>query len=484
MKRILLGLGGALVVSGSIFAQDRPSARLGIPVAPTVRAQSPELQPAAGFDIPKVMPKGAVAETPGTPPAPLPGSSTAVLPAPSSPPVVSHGPTISGPVLMDPTSPPIPHGTMIGGPIIGDPFMPPPTPGFGEDPSTWYVGVEALLWWVKSYSVPALVTTAPAGTGANLEVPGVAVLNGASEVDTNPRYGARITLGKWLTPCWAIELSGFYVRPEVNAFSISSVQVIDQDLARPFFSVNSQSESSEIVGRPGVASGGVNVTARSHLLGVELNGRRHWWGNAVNRLDFIVGARYLLLEEELDISEQTLGLAGAGPLAGVERLVNDNFKTTNQFLGGQIGAIFQHAEGPWTFEFRAKFAAGMTRQLIKINGSTVPVQGGAPPDGIGGLLALGSNIGERRRDVFAIVPEVALNVGYDITPRLRVFGGYSFMYWSNVARPGPQIDRALDVNQIPDFPPAPPAGTVRPIPQTESQSIWVQGVNFGFLFKW
>jgi hypothetical protein len=483
MKRILLGLGGALIVSGGILAQDRPSARLGVPVAPTVRAQSPDLNPVAGFDIPKAMPKGAVVEAPAKEPASLPAPSPAPMPGATSPTVLPNGTIVHGPVLVDPSGPPIPHGPIVGSPFIGESLA--PMPGYGQEQcQTWYVGVEALMWWVKSYSVPALATTGPAFSGANLDVPGVSVLYGASEVDTNPRYGLRATLGKWLTPCWAIELSGFYVRPETNAFSVSSVQVIQGDLARPFFSVNNQTESSEIVGRPGVASGGINVTARSHLLGVELNGRRHWWGNSVNRLDFIVGARYLLLEEELDISEQSLGLAGAGPLAGVERLVNDNFKTTNQFLGGQVGAIFQHTEGPWVFEFRAKFAAGMTRQLIKINGSTVPVQGGAPPDGIGGLLALGSNIGERRRDVFAVVPEVGLNVGYDVTPRLRIFGGYSFTYWSNVARPGPQIDRALDENQIPDFPPAPPAGTVRPIPQTESQSVWLQGVNFGLLFKW
>ena len=84
-------------------------------------------------------------------------------------------------------------------------------------------------------------------------------------------------------------------------------------------------------------------------------------------------------------------------------------------------------------------------------------------------------MGERQRDVFAVVPEVGLNVGYDITPRLRVFAGYSLIFWSNVARPGPQIDRSLDINQIPDFPGGPAASEVRPAQQSNFQSIWIHG---------
>src|SRR5437763_14815500 len=126
---------------------------------------------------------------------------------------------------------------------------------------TWYVGVEALMWWVRTYNVPSLVTSGPAFSGANLSVPGVTVLYGQNNVDTNPRYGARITLGKWLNPCWAVELSAFYVQPSEKSFNANSA-TITGDLARPFFDVNNNGESSEIVGRPGVVSGGVNVTAR------------------------------------------------------------------------------------------------------------------------------------------------------------------------------------------------------------------------------
>ena len=35
-----------------------------------------------------------------------------------------------------------------------------------------------------------------------------------------------------------------------------------------------------------------------------------------------------------------------------------------------------------------------------------------------------------------MVPEIALNLGYRLTPQATVYVGYSFLYASNVARPG------------------------------------------------
>ncbi len=306
------------------------------------------------------------------------------------------------------------------------------------------------MWWVSSYNVPPLVTSGPAFSGANLNVNGVNVLNGQNDVDTNPRYGGRITLGKWLNPCWAVELSAFYVQPSEKAFNANSGTVAG-DLARPFFDVNNNGESSEIVGRPGVVSGGVNTVARSQLYGAELNAKRRWWNDGPNRLDLIGGLRFIYLDEDLTINEDVTGLAGAGALAGVHQQVQDSFRTTNQFYGAQVGGIFQHVQGAWTFELKAKIAAGLTRQVITINGVTVP----GDANRAGGLLALPSNIGDTKRDVFSIIPEVGINVGYDINSHWRVFAGYSVMYWTNVARPGPNIDRALDVNQIPGFPALP-----------------------------
>jgi hypothetical protein len=462
------------------MAQDS-TARLGRPVAPVVRGQSPDLNNAAAFDIPKVMPKGKVTDVtaPGKAPGvlpvpggPMPPTSTPLLPVPP-------GGTISGPVIVDPGTP-MYSTPMPGGPI-NDPMGLAPTPG--SDLSQWYTSAEGLIWYVKSYSVPALVTVGPAFSGANL-VTATSILYGRNTIDTNPRYGARLGLGYWLNPCWAVELSGFYTQPETTSFSAASTQYPGSDLARPFASANRLIETSEIIGRPGVALGDVTVKTKSRLFGLELNARNKWWESGENRLDLIAGIRFLSLEEELSVSEYSLGLAGAGNFAGVERGLTDTFKTKNRFYGGQVGAIFEHVEGRWTFGLTAKIAAGISRQTVDINGQITQLAGGGLPDQPGGLLALSTNSGLRRRDTFSIVPEAQLSVGYDLTANLRLTVGYSAMYWSNVARPGPQIDRTLDENVIPDFPAAPAVGGIRPQSRVNSEGIWAQGVNFGLIYKW
>ena len=106
---------------------------------------------------------------------------------------------------------------------------------------------------------------------------------------------------------------------------------------------------------------------------------------------------------------------------------------------------------------------------------------------LGGLYALNSNIGHYKHSNFAVVPEFGLNVGYDVTSHMRAFVGYNFLYWSSVARPGKQIDRTLDENRIPNFTinrTVATATETRPIGKVESESFWVQGINFGLLFKW
>jgi hypothetical protein len=436
--------------------------------------------PAAGLETPKTMPKGAVTE--------IPSKSTPVLPAPGvaagPTPVVPPGATLVGPVVTEPYTPPIGAPIPSGQPLTYDPYSP-STMGAYEQPevSQWYVSAELLIAFMKAYRTPALATTGPAGSGANMAVPGVNVVIGNDEFADNPRYGGRLTLGYWLNPCWAVEGSIFYLRSADNTLAVNSGQVTG-DLARPFFDVNNGIESSEIVGRPGVVDGSINIVSRSEMFGGELNVRKKWWSDCANRLDLIGGLRYLYLRDELDINESALGLAGAGPMAGVGFNVRDTFTTTNQFYGVQLGAIFTHMEGPWSFELRGKVAVGFTRQEANITGSSTPFSGGVVADQPGGLLALSSNMGAASRNVFDVVPEIGLNVGYDITPRLRVFAGYSILYWGNVLRPGEQIDRQLDVNLIPNFPAAPAATSYHPIKSDDEQSVWLQTFSFGISFRW
>src|SRR5206468_2611999 len=108
-----------------------------------------------------------------------------------------------------------------------------------------------------------------------------------------------------------------------HGFTATSTEAPGSDLARPFYNLNTGAESSEIIGRPGVASGFVNVTTKTNMYGGELNGRYKYWQGANNRLDLLAGVRYLYLDERLTVNESSRGLAGAGAFAGIERALTD-----------------------------------------------------------------------------------------------------------------------------------------------------------------
>jgi hypothetical protein len=125
-------------------------------------------------------------------------------------------------------------------------------------------------------------------------------------------------------------------------------------------------------------------------------------------------------------------------------------------------------------------------QTTKINGelTTNDFQGFAgPPDTfLGGYLAQRTNIGKHHRDHLAVVPEIDLNVGLQLAPRLRVFTGYTFLYTSNVARPGDQIDLAVNPSQGPGFtgdPAGKLAGSLRPAFTGKTTDFWTQGLSLG-----
>ena len=107
---------------------------------------------------------------------------------------------------------------------------------------------------------------------------------------------------------------------------------------------------------------------------------------------------------------------------------------------------------------------------------------GASTTSRGGLLALPSNIGSYTANRFSVIPEVQANLGYQITENIRVFGGYSFLYWANVARSGGQIDLNVNPTLLPNN--GPPSGANRPAFQLHDTNFWAHGFNIGLEMRW
>jgi len=104
----------------------------------------------------------------------------------------------------------------------------------------------------------------------------------------------------------------------------------------------------------------------------------------------------------------------------------------------------------------------------------------------GGLLAVNGNMGTFTRDTFSVIPELNVNVGFNITRMVRLFGTYNIFYWSSVARPGESINSRIDSRLVPTDPSFNPvaANRIFPSPQLFTRDFWghafTLGVEIGF----
>lgn len=366
-----------------------------------------------------------------------------------------------------------------------------------------WVSAEYLLWWIKDANLPPLVTTGPvtALSPGAIGSPGFGQLFGGTP-DNGTFSGGRVTAGFWLNDCQTrgIEASYFFLGSRSNTFSAASTGAPGSlVLARPFFDVSTGLQNSQLISFPGLSSGSVSVPTTSRFQGPEVNFISNLCCSCAPacrdccdtcepvggyRVDLISGVRYLDLKESLRISETIQVVPGAPIFPGSTIRAFDQFDTTNQFYGGQIGVRGQVWRNRMFATFTAKVALGDTRQTVDISGATtITAPNGAVSVRPGGLLALPSNIGHYSRDVFSVVPEVGVNVGYQVTDHLSVFVGYNFLYWSDVARPGDQIDLGVNSTRTP-VSLVPASGPARPQFTFRDSDFWAQGINVGVTLRY
>lgn len=361
-------------------------------------------------------------------------------------------------------------------------FWSTPTLGYGG----FYASAEYLHWWISGYDVPALVTTNRAGNLAAIGNPGTVVLFGDRELHDDDRSGGRLTLGLWLDcdQSCGLEISGFYFPEDTEGFSANSGQF--PILGRPFFNLNAGQEDVQTIAFPGLATGGLIVEAPSKFWGVEANARKNLICGCDFLVDVLAGVRYLELSEGLGVTELVVVEPGVPIFGGQTASVFDRFDTRNRFYGGQIGAVAEWRRDRWGVDLRAKLGLGVTHQEININGGqTVVGPSGGTTGFVGGLLALPTNIGHFSRDRFSVVPELGVTLRYQITTNLYASVGYNILYWSNVVRPGDQIDRVLDVTQIPNGPLGfQPTGQRRPAVLFRESDLWAHGISVGLELRY
>lgn len=360
-----------------------------------------------------------------------------------------------------------------------------------------WVNLEYLLWMVRQDNVPPLLTTSTTGTTAILGAPGTAVLKGSGPVITDGRNGARVTIGGWLDQCVGcpvgVEFTGFTLGNRTGRSAVSSDSTGSPVLARPFINALTGAESNYFISAPGQFAGTYRMSYSSALNGVELNAI--WQpGDYKEWPDVIIGFRYMGLNEDLGVGQTSTLLAGGlsgfpgGVILrqGTVLTVIDTFSVANSFYGGQVGLRGQYDMDRFFVNGFAKVAAGVNEQTTRIAGSSAA----RTPAGVllthsGGLLAVASNSRDSTTDEFSIVPEIGVNLGFQITKHIDIHAGYSFLYWSHVIRPGEFVDRRVNPTQVPtsiQFGPA--VGPALPSSTVDQKDFWVQGLNAGMTFRY
>jgi Putative beta barrel porin-7 (BBP7) len=373
-----------------------------------------------------------------------------------------------------------------------------------EKPLSFWVNTDYLLWRVKNGPVSTPLVTAsnsltdqPPGA---LNQPGTRILYGDRPIDYGTFSGFRIGAGVELASGLALEGGYFFLERRTAGFRASSDSSGAPLLAHPFFNTGIGSQDALLISNPdpatGIFAGTTAIHSHTRLQSWELNLAALGYGSESLRFKALAGFRTLSLDEDLTIQDQLNPLAdgvltylGVGIPAGSTLGNVDRFQTGNRFYGGQIGGQLQWQQGRFSADLQAKIALGVNQQTVIIDGSSfVSIPGVGPGAGFasapGGLFAQGSNIGRHSRNTFAVVPEGGLNIGYNITPRIKATVGYTFVYWSRVVRPGAQIDPSVNQTVIPthqNFGLNAPDG--RPAFNFRETDFWAQGVNFGLEFK-
>jgi hypothetical protein len=356
----------------------------------------------------------------------------------------------------------------------------------------WF-NADYLLWWIRSAPVGSALVT----TGSPLDpVPGAlgqpntAVLFGNKTANLGAFSGFRLSLGFSPAEGWLVEGSFFGLETRIAGASFQSDAGGSPVIARPYFDNQAGAQAAYLNSFPGLLAGGATVGITTQLFGYEANVATVAYRDDAMRLELLAGFRGLELHEQLRITDNVVPLVPgalsflAAPVVPPGSLsILDLLHNYNRFYGGQIGGRFHWLMNDLDLGITGKLALGATAELARTEGFTnLNMPGAAPTSNPGGILVQPSNTGFPEQCRFSYVPELMLDVGYWVTPHVRLELGYQFLYWSQVARPGNEIDTNVNPAQVPRDPRfGNGLGEARPVLQLQQSDFWAQGLHAGVL---
>jgi hypothetical protein len=371
-------------------------------------------------------------------------------------------------------------------------------------PGRFWMRADALLWWTNGTHLPSLVTTNQT-LPPSLTNPGTVVAFGDATYLNDGRGGVRTTLGGWLDRChrWGIEADWFSLSGRSIDYSLDGISQLPPQVGRPFYNVSpaGQAPDREVVVDPNTSGtvsvhnadsfGSAGVTGRFNLscggcgacdtcgdpgcrgCGEESCDLVDCSGLCMDysRIDLLFGYRHYSYNDGLTIHESLDHV-----LTATHSEIHDNFMCRNEFNGVELGLSTELRHGRWSVNILTKMALGMSRQMTDITGSTVFTNQGGSIVYSEGVFAGRYNIGSYRSDQFVVIPQLGLELGYQMTTHTRAFIGYNLLYWGNVIKAGNQVDLNLDPR---NFPGSTETGMQFPQFLNRTTAFWAQGINLG-----
>jgi hypothetical protein len=342
----------------------------------------------------------------------------------------------------------------------------------GKCPEIW-LQAETLLWFPQARRSPALAATAPAGEFPDLSNPNAVPIGEQFGNTLTP--GLRLDAGRYFAGGnFGIGGRFWTLADDDDSFSLSG-DGTTQSIGRPFFNASPGAGFEDAVqigfedGSNDTFDGSVSAVSSLSIIAAEAYGRLNFVRGNEYHVDFIGGYSYFDIDDDLFITSRSTDKQDGGVT-----LFTDNFNTSNSFQGGQIGAETILRRGRWVARSLTKVHLGNMNQQVVVSGTgSVSATNVSPTLPFGdGLLAGGAN-GNFDQDVFAFAPEMNLKLGYRFRDHVTFSVGYSFIYWSQVALAGEQINRNLDINPVTGVQP-------RSLPyEIRSAGYWAQGIDLG-----
>lgn len=363
----------------------------------------------------------------------------------------------------------------------------------GSTRARFWASAEYLLWWTKDSPMPYAVAVSMPDLPIGGQIPdGSTIALGAQDIDLGQRHGGRFGLGADLGKdgVFSVDAGYFFLATEtVNQAVVSSGADGTRYIGAPTYStlaggaprIGPTAPFSIATLNGPDAPGFHSLDLSSRLEGGDLNAAVNF-GSGSLRMGLLVGFRYFQLEEDLQLDR--LGRVFFFGFFDVNSVrAYDRFETTNTFFGPQLGARVAFEGERLSVRAAFKVAIGEMSQSTFITGQAFIPSTSTTPFG-GATYAQPSNIGQYETDEFSVIPEVTINVGYNVGRFARVSVGYNFLYATNVLRPGDQIDPTINPTRsafpfiIPD------TGAVRPTFNPITSNFWAQGVNFGLELRY